>query len=236
MATHTERERLEQVLRGQLEFLDEVHALLEEEQKQDDIRRAIVLTSRRERITRITDPEPERIFDEAIIRDLCIKYRLRFLDAGLYKGELPAQAVHAIRLLERRSDGPLHSFKMMAPAEMFRLCDSEVDPLLFAPLGGGRYYLVHRWGKDLNAARIVLGWPTRSPWTLGACVLLMALVLSAVVPTHLITTDPQAGFWGAHRLLFLLWSTMVMSSFTVFAWFAFFGQFSTQAWNSRYFN
>ena len=41
METKIERERLEQVLRGQYEWIDEVHQWLEEEQKHDDILRAV---------------------------------------------------------------------------------------------------------------------------------------------------------------------------------------------------
>ena len=111
-----------------------------------------------------------------------------------------------------------------------------MDPLLFIPLGAYQYYLVHKWGNDLKWYRSVLGWPFRGPLQLALVVLLMAAVLSMVVPTGLITTDPQAGHCGAHRILFFFWSAMVCASFTVFAWFAFFGQFSYQAWNSRYFN
>jgi hypothetical protein len=236
MATHTQEQRLEQVLRGQHVLMDEVHQWLAEEQKHDDILRAVVLSSRKEQPACIPDLDATRIFDKASIRAMCVKYRLRFLDAGLFKGELPAQAIHAVRQLERQAGEPLRSFKVMAPAERFRLTDSEVDPLLFVPLGEDRYYLVHKWGKDLRWYRSLLGWPFRSPVQLGAMVLAVALVLTCLMPTKLITMDPGAGFWGAHRILFLFWSTMVVTSFTVFGWFAFFGQFSTQAWNSKYFN
>ncbi len=236
MAQRTPQEDLEQLLLGQHRLMDEVHLLLAEEDKHDAILRAVVLGSRKEHPARIRQPEPGRVFHERTIRAMCIKYRLRFLDAGLFKGELPLQAIHAIRHLERRAAGPLHSFKIMAPAERFKLCDSEVDPLLFVPLGEGRYYLVSKWGSDLKWYRALLGWPMRSPVQLGAVVLALAIVISLFIPNALITTDPQAGFWGVHRILFLFWSTMVLTSFTVFGWFAFFGQFSTQAWNSRFFN
>jgi hypothetical protein len=236
METRTEHDRLEQVLRGQYQLLDEVQQWLDEEEKHDSILRAVVLSSRKERIAHIPGLDRDRIFGASTIRELCIKYRLRFLDAGLFKGELPSQAVHAIRQLERRASGPLHSFKMMAPSSRFKLCDSEVDPLLFVPIGEDRYYLVHKWGTDLGWQRMVLGWPFRTPVHLGATVLLLAILLTAIMPTHLLANDPEAGFWGAHRFLFLVWTTMVLTSFTVFGWFAFFGQFSSEAWNSKYFN
>lgn len=236
MSTHTERERLERMLLGQANVLEEVHHLLYDEQKQDDLLRAMVLSSMDERPVRITGMDPERIFHRDTIRTLCIRYRLRFLPGGLFKGPVPSTAIYALRGLERKAGSPLKSFMVMAPAGRFKLCDSEVDPLLFVPLGNDRFYLVHKWGSDLSAARRILNWPVRTVAHLAILVLLFAAVSSMLVPTHWMTTDPTATFWGAHRMLFLLWTTMVSASFTVFGWFAFFGQFSAEAWNSRYFN
>ena len=236
MGTMTETERLEQVLRGQYRLMDQVHAWLEEEDKHDHILRAVVRSSRDERPVHIPGQEGSRVFHLDSIRRLCIRYRLRFLDAGLYKGEIPSQAVHAIRMLEQRVGGPVNSFKMMAPAGRFRLCDSEADPLLFVPVGNDRYYLVCKWGTDLRRWRMLPGWPFRSPVHLAFTVFLAALAITAITPTHLITTDPSASAWGVHRILFLAWVSVVCTSFTVFGWFAFFGQFSSPNWNSRYFN
>jgi len=144
--------------------------------------------------------------------------------------------VHAIRRLERKAETPLSGFLFMAPSTQFKLCDSEVDPLLFVPLGDDRFYLVHKWGNDLDRARAILNWPFRSAIHLATMVVLVGIVLAMLVPTSLISMDPQAGFWGAHRIIMMFWTVMVCASFTVFGWFAFFGQFSTEAWNSRYFN
>lgn len=236
MAAHTERERLEQLLRGQADLMQEVHLLLGAEQKHDDILRAAVLSSADERPVYITGADPDRIFHRASIRALCIQYRLRFLPGGLFKGELPNTAIHALRALERKAAGPLSGFMVMAPSSRFRLCDSEVDPLLFVPLGNDRYYLVHKWGTDLSPMRAVLNWPLRNVATLAISVLVFAVLLALVVPTAFVTTAPGATYWGAHRVLLMGWSAMVCTSFTVFGWFAFFGQFSAEAWNSRYFN
>lgn len=236
MASNMEQERLEQVLQGQLAVMEEVHLLLADEEKHDAILRATVLGSKGTRVARPVQLDPHRIYHLDTIRRSCIKYRLRFLDAGLFKGEIPSQAVHAIRQLERNSDAPLLGFKVMAPASRFRLCDSEIDPLLFVPLGGDRFYLVHKWGNDLDPFRVLMGWPVRSPIHLGLVVLFLAALITALIPTELLSTDPTAGYWGVHRVLFFFWSAMVCASFTVFGWFAFFGQFSTDAWNSRHFN
>lgn len=236
MDTSTERDRLERVLRGQQELVDQVHQWLQEEQKQDDILRAVILSSRREAPAHIRGLDPDRVYSLATIRGLCIKYRLRFLDGGLFKGPLPPQAVHAVKELERKASAPLSSFKIMAPAERFRLCDSEADPLLFVPMGDDRYYLVHKWGRDLSPVRSVLYWSFRTPANLVATVLVVAFLMALAVPNAWLAPGVDAPFWSGTRVLFMGWSTIVLAAFTAFGWLAFFGQFSDRAWNSRYFN
>lgn len=236
MDTKIERDRLERVLRGQHQLMDQVHNWLQEEEKHDDILRAVVLSSNKQDTVDPARLDPQRIYHSDAIKALCIKYRLRFLDAGLFKGDIPDQAVVAIRDLERRVGEPVTSYKMMAPSARFKLCDSEVDPLLFVPVGNDRYYLVHKWGNDLGWQRVLSGWAFRTPAHLAASVLMLSVVLTALVPAHLITSNPDVGFWGGHRVLFFFWISTVCTSFTVFAWFAFFGQFSDRSWNSKYFN
>ncbi len=230
MATSTDKERLESLLRGQQALMDQVHQWLEEEQKHDDVLNAVILSSRREKIVPLHGLDPQRIFSLEAIRRSCVKYGLRFLDAGLFKGTIPPQALHHVRMLERNAGVPLTSFKIMAPASRFRLCDSEVDPLLFIPVGEDRYYLVHKWGRDLSPWRMVMSWPTRTPLNLGITVVLFAALISMLMPGGVLAA------LGMPRSIFMIWCTMVSMSFTVFGWFAFFGQFGVHCWNSKYFN
>lgn len=236
MATYTERERLERLLLGQENIMEEVYLLLHDEQKQDDILKAMVRSSMKEHPARIVGIDPERVYHRDSIKALCVRYRLRFLPGGLFKGEIPNQAIYALRGLERKAEAPLASFMLMAPARRFKLCDSEVDPLLFVPLDNDLYYLVHKWGNDMGPLRRIVNWPLRTPAHLAATVFFFAMILTMSVPTGILTSDPAASFWGFPRILFLFWSSMVCASFTVFGWFAFFGQFSSEAWNSKYFN
>lgn len=235
MTPRTERERLEQVLIGQSELMFQVHLWLAEEQKRDDLIRAVVRSSRQRVPVKARGLDPERVFDLTTIRDLCVKYRLRFLEGALYKGEIPDQAVQAVRALERSSGAPIISYMVMAPADRFKLCDSEVDPLLFVPLDNDRFYLVHKWGKDLSPVRALLYWPVRSVAHLAVAILTIAVLFTCAIPASMLVAGDDA-FMSGSRLLMLFWSIMVFGGFTVFGWFAFFGQFSTQAWNSRYFN
>ncbi len=235
MRAKTERERLEQVLLGQAEWLHAVHELLADEQHRDDMIRATVRSSRKEAPLFIPDAEPTRVYSLATIEALCVRYRLRFLDGALFKGPIPGQAVHAIRALERRVGQPITSYMVMAPSAQFKLCDSEVDPLLFVPMGEGRYYLVAKWGSDLAPWRAWLFWPVRRPLNLAVALLVVAVLFTALMPSGVLG-DAGRPLLNGQRLLLLFWSTMVLSGFTLFGWFAFFGQFSKEAWNSRFFN
>lgn len=94
----------------------------------------------------------ENIFHIDSIKKTCIDYRLRFLDSKYFKNEFPQEAIHKIKALEKKHNIKLSGFKIMAPSKLFKL-ENPDDPLLFAPIGNGYYYLIHKWGNDLNPLR-----------------------------------------------------------------------------------
>ncbi len=233
---HANDERLREILLGQEAVLREAEAVLREEQDKDDVLRAAVLSSNGEAINQIHRLDPKRVFTTETIRNMCVQYRLRFLDAGRYKGKIPARALYHLRTLEGRSATPLRGFKIMAPADRFNLCDSNSDPLLFVPVGPRHYYLVHKWGAHLSPVRALMAWPFRGPVELAITVLLLAAIAAGLLPNQVVGASPDLPWWGAHRALAMLWTSMVFASFTVFAWFTFFGKFSRDAWRDPRFN
>ena len=94
----------------------------------------------------------DKVFHIDSIEKLCIKYRLRFLDTHLFKGDYPNELYSIIPELEATHETKLENFKIMAPSKLFRLKTKE-DPLLFVPIGNGYYYLIHKWGNDLKTYR-----------------------------------------------------------------------------------
>ena len=76
----------------------------------------------------------ERIYHLDTIRDICIDYRLRFLDLKYFKNDLPQEAFDKIAALETEHNTTLTGFKVKAPSKLFRLKNTD-DPLLFVPLG-----------------------------------------------------------------------------------------------------
>lgn len=233
---HTKEDELVSILRGQSSLLQEVYSILEQEEKEDEVVKAAIRSNRKEQVNEVEGLDPARIFDLGSIRNICIKYRLRFLPSGRYKGEIPQGAVRAVRHLEAKAGKPVKGFMMMAPAERFQLSDCDADPMLFVPVGHGRYYLVHRWGRDMHPLRIVLGWPVRNWPQFVAVAFVAALIIGSLVPTSWVTAQPNATWWGTHRLGAIFCTSMLVGAVTSYTWWAFFGQFSKDAWNCKTFN
>jgi len=236
MDLQEDHDRLERILLGQEAALEQVNAWLEQEHAEDARLARTIRTADSMAIDAVSGLPRERVFTTSVIRDLCVRYRLRFLPSGAFKGAVPPQAVAAARAFELRAGEELSSFHVMAPARRFRFGDADGDPLLFVRVGRDRYFLVHRWGADLSPQRAMLFWPLRTPAHLVVAVATLALVITLVIPTGLIARDADAGWWGAHRFLFALWTTAVVAAFTTYGWFAFLGRFSREAWNCRSFN
>lgn len=232
----TQANQLANLLKGHGSIIQEVYSILEDEEKQDALVEADIRSSLRPRVNELEGLAAERLFGLEAIRKTCIRYRLRFLPSGRFKGPIPEEAVRAVRALERQVGRPVRGFMIMAPSGHFELCDSQDDPMLFIPVGNDNYYLIHRWGRDMAPVRGLMSWPTRSWWHLAATVLMACLLLGALVPTAWITGDPQASWWGAYRVGIIFWATMVGFAVVSYGWFITAAEVSPDAWNSKTFN
>lgn len=102
--------------------------------------------------------EPSRVFHKDEIKNICLKYDLRFLPVEYYKGTLDAELPQKLKALPiplsyTNSD----NFRIVAPKSSFNLTERPKDPLLFYKLPDGLYYLVHKWGSDLSVFNRVKG-------------------------------------------------------------------------------
>jgi hypothetical protein len=146
------------------DILDQVTAILKEEDRKED-----------EIMARMKSPqkptprnhfnvdllETDRIYHIDQIRDICVTYRLRFLDTKYFKNEIPYEALMKIKDMEKAHSLEMRGFKIVAPSKLFKLENAD-DPLLFAPIGNGYFYLIHKWGNDLNAFRKIWAWNFKS--------------------------------------------------------------------------
>ena len=172
-----------------------------------------------------------RIYHVDQIKKTCVDFRLRFLDATLFKGQFPVEAVDEIKAIEKAHQTELTSLKMMAPSKLFKLENAD-DPLLFAPIGNGYYYLIHQWGNDLHPLRKWLVWPLRNLITMCISVLVGSFFLSLFVPLSVFTPNPTSSEF------FLVYFFMFKSVAAIVIYYTFArGKNVSQAiWNSKYYN
>lgn len=115
-----------------------------------------------------------KVFTQDQIKDLCVRYKMRFLPSGLYIGDVDVEMTAKIKEFAQLAISNVidnHSlqtqFFIMAPPEAFdletvreerRVVSYDVEPLLFYNLGNGFYRLVHKWGRDFTILRRIVGW------------------------------------------------------------------------------
>jgi hypothetical protein len=175
--------------------------------------------------------ETENIFHVDQIKNICIDYRLRFLDTKYFKGQIPAEAISKIKQLEKEHNTEIKGYKIIAPSKLFKLEDKD-DPLLFAPIGNGYYYLIHKWGNDLHPLRRILVWPFKNIINLSALVVLISYLATLMVPDGLFSkSSSTAEFWIIFFFMFKSIAAVV-----IFYGFALGKNFNPAIWNSKYFN
>ncbi|WP_228235816.1 hypothetical protein [Allomuricauda sp. M10] len=175
--------------------------------------------------------ETDKIFHIDQIKEICIDYRLRFLNSSYFKGKIPQEAISKIKHLEKLHNTELKGFKIMAPSKLFKLEDKD-DPLLFAPIGNEYFYLVHKWGNDLHPLRKLMVWPFKNVGNLVILVLLISYLVTLMVPEGLFSKkSTTAEFWIIYFFMF-----KCIASVVIFYGFALGKNFNPAIWNSKYFN
>lgn len=175
--------------------------------------------------------ETDKVFHIDQIKQICIDYRLRFLNSRYFKGEIPPEAIHNIKQLEKNHDIEISGFKIVAPSKLFKLKDID-DPLLFAPIGNDYFYLIHKWGNDLHPLRRVMMWPFKNIVNLTAVVFLISYLVTLMVPEGLFSkSSSTAEFWVVCFFMF-----KSIAAIVIFYGFALGKNFNPAIWNSKYFN
>ena len=228
-------ERLSRLKKRQVEslILEEVYGIL----KQDDEREERINDQISKKFGRAINAfnfdllETGRIYHLDQIKKISIDYRLRFLDAGYFKGEIPATAISEIKRLEIDHNIEIEGYKILAPSKLFRLEDKD-DPLLFAPIGNNYYYLIHKWGNDLHPLRKLFAWPFKSVANLALVVLLVSYLCTLLIPDGLFSkSGSSTEFW---IIFFFMFKSL--ASVVIFYGFALGKNFNPAIWNSKYFN
>lgn len=175
--------------------------------------------------------ESDRIYHISQIGRICIDYRLRFLDSKMYKGDLPYEAITEIKRLEKLHDTKLDSFKMMAPSKLFKLENAD-DPLLFASMGNGYYYFIHKWGTDLHPFRKLMMWPFKTFETFMVSIFALSLLLTYIVPKGFFMDQSS----GVEFFLLFIFMFKWVGGVALYYGFAKGKNFNTAIWRSKFFN
>lgn len=174
--------------------------------------------------------DQEKIFDLASIETICTRFRLRFLDSSLFKGEIPAEAIRRVKRLESTTGLRFERFRIIAPAERFHLKDSTKDPILMLELPNGRFYYIYQWGNDLRWYQHLLKYPFRHMGTLAVSSIVLGLIISLLVPSQFESVKAEFFY---RFFMFSMTSALVMT-LAIITGIMYSKDFSENVWNSRF--
>lgn len=174
--------------------------------------------------------ETDKIFHLEQIQKICIDYRLRFLESDIFKNEIPEEAISKIRMIEKAHNTSLEGFKIIAPSKAFHLLNYD-DPLLFVPMGNDYYYLIHKWGTEMNPWRKLMVLPIKNLGTFTVTSILLSLVVALLVPENNLSKSVPL----ASVIVFLF---AFKSIFAVFGYYFFMmgKNFNEEIWERKYYN
>ena len=166
-------------------------------------------------------------FHQETIKKICVRYRLRFLDSNLYKGDYPKNITKIIGDLENKHDTKLNNFMIMAPSKLFKI-KSPDDPILFVPIGNNYYYLIHKWGEEFNYIRKLLVLPFKNIDNLIVFSVLVSVFFALFGKLFM----PSLTFSEVFILFLFLVKGFIFIFFYIF--FLTRRNFSESIWNSKY--
>ena len=167
------------------------------------------------------------IFHKDTIKKICVRYRLRFLDSNLFKGEYPKNITKIIGKIERKHNTTLSNFMIMAPSKLFKI-KSPDDPILFVPIGNDYYYLIHKWGEEFNYLRKLMVLPFKNIDNLTIFSVLVSVLFALLGKLFM----PSLTF----SEVFILFLFLVKGFIFIFFYMFFLTRrnFSESIWNSKY--
>lgn len=212
--------------------IESVYQLLDENERERKSIREKIMVENRSNENRLSYDllDKDKIFHLSHIRNICVDYRLRFLDASFFRAGIPEEAITKIHHLEKQHQTRISGYKIAAPASSFKLMNYD-DPLLFIPLGNDFYYLVHKWGDDLDASRRWYVLPVKNLMNFTIACILASFILTLFVPeTKLSRSVPMAS------LIIFLFAFKSVFAVAMYGFFMGGRKLSAGSWDSPYFN
>lgn len=220
-------------VQNQIEMLDQVNHILKSHQSNEDRIKNNISKTNKQLVNHFDFDllETDAIYHLDQIKNICIDYRLRFLDTKYFKGEIPEAAFQKIDALEKSHNIEIKNFKIIAPSKLFKLVDKD-DPLLFAPIGNDYYYLIHKWGNDLSAFRKLLMWPFKNVINLLLVAMVVSYVATLLIPHGLFSKNNSA----IESLIIFFFMFKSVVAVVIFYAFAMGKNFNPAIWNKKYFS
>lgn len=216
-------------------LIDSAHQILAQSEERDaDVLHRLKHPDQSQTVS-LTAADEERVFTQDQIRNICIRYRLRFLDSGHFKSEFPYEAISRIHAFEQQYDTRIGTFRIVAPDRMFDLENINKDPLLFAELADGRYYLIHKWGEDLRWHRRLLAWPLQRFSNYFIAMWAVCFLGSFLLPTqllHVFNVESEIYL----RIWFMIHLFIGLAGVSLWLAFSYDKRFSDMQWDSKYYN
>ena len=186
-------------------------------------------------LPKLSSVNSENIFTLTQIRNVCIRFRLRFLDSSCFRAEFPYEAIAKIKKLEMRNGIKIDSFKIMAPSKSFDLENINKDPLLFAQLCDNTFILIHKWGNDLSWFHRLTAWPFQRFKNLLISLMVLCLTFSFSLPTSIMHV-----FNFQSEIYLRIWLAIhtFIGTLGISLWLgiSFDKSFSSMNWESKYYN
>ncbi len=219
-------------------ILDEANKILKEDESIEAAIIAEIKASQPKKETSIVDItqlDADRIFSLEQIKNLCLTYRLKFVDSHRYNNDIPTPTILKIKQEEKQFNAKFKGLKIIAPKKTLKLGDCDGDPLLFASLNNNKYYLLDVWGNDLNAWRKILAWPIKNVVNWLKFVTVLSLFIALITPATWISTHPNGTSWMEYAFyaVYLFISINVMA---MFIGLSFNENFSDYEWDKNSFN
>jgi len=178
--------------------------------------------------------DKDLIFSINEIKQICVQYRLKFLDSKSFKAPIPYEAILKVKHLNNKFDKQLKEFKILAPYEFFAKKEAEASGLLFVKTNHDNYYLVHQWGNKIHWYRKMRFWPLRCFENLFLSIILITFVIAVSLPIELITLDRKADYWSGYRAAAFFHILIFNMGVSAYITFAFSKNFSSTIWNREH--
>lgn len=175
------------------------------------------------------------IFNEEDLKNLCIRFRLRFLPSEFYCGEVPYEVISKIKHFEHQQHGNTKKLFILARPSFFLLRNVYDDPLLFVERASGSFELLCRWGNKTPWYTPILKYPYRDFKSMVISSLAVGTVIAIICSFMGMLNYPNMFKSIIMKIPILILSAGMFSTLALCYGLLTKTDFSADNWRSKYF-